>query len=168
MKYIFVGKIIGTHGIKGEVKVKSDTNFKNERYKKNNILYLDYKNEKIDIKINSHRIHKNLDLITFNDITNINDVLQYVNCDIYVDKESLSDLGENEFYYDDLVGLNVVDQQGINIGIVIDINEVPQGEIIVVKKPDESQTLIPFIDEFIKEVDLKKKIIIISPIEGLI
>ena len=69
-----VGKIIGTPGIKGEVKVKADTSF--NRFETNNILYLKKNDQMIEIKINSHRKHKNHDLITFNNYKNINDVLE--------------------------------------------------------------------------------------------
>ena len=68
-----VGKIVGTHGIKGELKVKSDTSF--DRFKKGSKLYIDKKEE---ITVNSHRQHKGMELITINGLKDINDVLCYV------------------------------------------------------------------------------------------
>ena len=62
-----VGKIVGTHGIKGELKVKSDTSF--NRFEKGNKLYIDKTQE---IVINSHRQHKGMELITINNLNNIN------------------------------------------------------------------------------------------------
>ena len=168
MKYIEVGKIVGTHGIKGEVKVNSDSSFKDERYKVGNVLYLNDQDKMIKIEINSYRPHKNLDLITFNNHTNINDVLKYVNCSIYVDEADLTELEEDEFYFEDLIDSNVVDDKGNEIGKIIDINEVPQGEILVIKKANGGKALIPFVNEFIKEIDLENKIVIITPIEGLL
>ena len=101
MKYIEVGKIVGTHGIKGEVKVNSETSFKDQRYQVGNILYLNYQGEMMQITINSYRPHKSHDLITFNNLKNINDVLKFVNCEIFVKEEDLPDLDEDEFYYED-------------------------------------------------------------------
>ena len=66
-----VGKIVGTHGIKGELKVKSDTSF--NRFEKGNKLYIDKTQE---VTINSHRQHKGMELITINGLKNINDVLE--------------------------------------------------------------------------------------------
>ena len=60
MDYIYIGKIIGTHGIKGEVKVKSDSDFKTERFKENSILYVKRGEEMVKITINSHRVLINL------------------------------------------------------------------------------------------------------------
>lgn len=168
MNYNLVGHIIGTHGIKGEVKVKSETSFQDERYKKGNILYLDFQNQMIEITIDSHRFHKDFDLISFNNITNINDVLKYVGCNIYVNSESLSELAENEYYYNQLIGLEAFDEGGKKLGIIEDIEEVPQGILLVLKKPDQTESLIPFVGEFIKEINLDKKRIVIAVIEGLL
>lgn len=168
MEYLIVGKIVGTHGIKGEVKVKSDTSFKDERYKKGSILYLDFQNKKEQIKIDSHREHKNMDLITFNGYNNINDILKYVGCDVLVKKEDLKELEDGEYYYDDLIGLMAFETSGKKIGEVIDINEVPQGIILVIEKEDGKRALVPFVPYFIKDVDLEEEKIIIEPIEGLL
>ena len=66
MKYLLVGKIIGTHGIKGEVKVKTDSGFKEDRYRKGSVLYAKVDGKMEQICVDSHREHKNLDLIKFN------------------------------------------------------------------------------------------------------
>ena len=97
MKLILLGKIVGTHGIKGEVKILSDSDFKKERFRVGNKLYLKIKNNNLPITINSYRVHKGLDLITFNDLNNINDVLNYVGLELYVDYSSELPLKENEY-----------------------------------------------------------------------
>lgn len=168
MKYAYVGTIIGTHGIRGEVKVKSETSFREERYQVNNLLYLDYQNQMITIRIDSYRRHKDLDLISFNGFKNINDVLKYVNSDLYVDSDARENLGEGEYYFDDLIGLEAVDEAGIHLGTVSDILEVPQGQILVLEKSDKSEAMIPFADEFIRKVDFEHHQIVIAVIEGLL
>lgn len=156
-----VGKIVGTHGIKGELKVKSDTSF--DRFKKGNILYIE-KEEKIII--NSSRVHKGLHLITINGLTNINDVLMYVNKNIYVPHDR-SELEEGEYYYEDLIGLICYDSNKEEIGEVIDLQEVPQGLILEIRGKEKT-ILIPYVDEFIEEIDLDNKKILINEIEGLL
>lgn len=156
-----VGKIVGTHGIKGELKVKSDTSF--NRFKKGNVLYIE-KEEKIII--NSSRVHKGLHLITINGLTNINDVLMYVNKNIYVPHDR-SELEEGEYYYEDLIGLICYDSNKEEIGEVIDLQEVPQGLILEIRGKEKT-ILIPYVDEFIEEIDLDNKKILINEIEGLL
>lgn len=156
-----VGKIVGTHGIKGELKVKSDTSF--NRFEKGNKLYID---KTICITIDSHRQHKGMDLITINGLTNINDVLCYVGKDIYV-PHNRDELGEGEYYYEDLIGLDCYDSKNNYIGPIKDLQEVPQGLILEIQGKDKT-ILIPFVDEFIEKIDLQNKVIKINEIEGLI
>lgn len=157
-----VGKIVGTHGIKGEVKVKSETDF--NRFKKGNILYIRKEGKDIEIVIDSHRVHKGLDLITFNNKTNINDVLEYVDCDIYT-KHEKSDLEEGEYFIEDLVGLKLYTTTGEYLGEVTDMLIVPQGYILEAKD-NKKKVLIPFVEEYIK--DITEDRVIVEVIEGLI
>jgi 16S rRNA processing protein RimM len=168
MKYLLVGKIIGTHGIKGEVKVKTDSGFKEDRYRKGSVLYAKVDGKMEQIIVDSHREHKNLDLIKFNNYQNINEVLKYISSDIFVNRDSLVDLEEDEYYYDDLIGMSVYNQEKQKIGIVEDINEVPQGEILVIRKENGKKALVPFINEFVSKVNLEEDFIVIIPIEGLL
>ena len=161
MRLLECAKILTTHGIKGEVKIKIITDDLN-RFNKGNILYVG--DEKEVITINSFRMFKGMGLITINNITNINDVLKYIVKSIYVDTDMYDD---DSIYYDDLIGCNVFDK-GKLIGICEDVMEVPQGEILVIKLENGKQGFVPFVDEFIKEIDIEKKQIDIESIEGLL
>ncbi len=158
MRLLECAKIVTTHGIKGEVKIKIITDDLN-RFTKGNILYL---NESESIKVDSFREFKNMGLLTFNGITNINDVLPYIGKTIYVDTED-----DEDIYYDDLIGCKVFDYQK-EIGIVFDVMEVPQGEILCIKLHNQKEAYVPFVDEFIKEIDIENKQIYIESIEGLL
>ena len=162
MKYLEVGKIVTTHGIRGEVKIKVITD-NLSRFEKGSILYIGEAKEQIIV--DNYRVQKNMVLLSFNGITNINDVLKYVNQMLYVDIDEVRD--EDEIYYDDLIDCIVlVDEQVI--GVVTDVIEVPQGEILQIKKQNGKNVLVPFVDEFIVSVDIENKKIVIDPIEGLI
>lgn len=156
-----VGRIIGTHGIKGELKVKSDTSF--NRFEKGNKLYIDKTKE---VVINSHRQHKGMELITINGLTNINDVLDFVGKDLYV-PHNREELEDGEYYYEDLIGLNCYDSSNNLIGPIIDLQEVPQGILLEVKG-NKKTILIPYVDVFIKEIDIENNKIYINEIEGLL
>ena len=166
MKYLEVGKIVAPHAIKGEVKVLITTSLPDVRFKRGNTLYVLFDKEYKEIKIDTFRMHKGMALISFNGITNINDVLEYVDKTIYVDKEALNALDDDNYYYDDLIGLSAYNEETL-IGEVIDVMEVPQGAILVIKNGDK-ESLVPFVDEFIDSVDLENGKIYINPIEGLL
>lgn len=167
MKYVLLGKVVSTHGIKGEIKIKSDTSFKQERYKKGNTLYFKKDNKYIPFKVDTFREHKNLDLIRFDGYDNINQVLEYVGLEVYVNYKDIDSLDENSYYYDELISLEVYTMEEEHIGKVIEIREVPQGIILEIQT-NEKIVLVPFVDEFIKEVDVKEGKIFIEPIEGLL
>lgn len=167
MKYVLLGKVVSTHGIKGEIKIKSDTSFKEERYKKGNTLYFKKDNTYVPFKVDSFREHKNLDLIRINGYDNINQVLEYVGLEVYVNYKDVDSLDENSYYYDELISLEVYTMEEDYIGKVIEIREVPQGIILEIQT-SEKIVLVPFVDEFIKEVDVVEGKIFIEPIEGLL
>lgn len=169
MKYLLVGDIVSTHGIKGEVKVNIVTDDLS-RFNVGNTLYILKDNNYEKITISSFRLHKNMALITFNNIKDINDVISYIKLGIYVDKDEAPKLEEGSYYYDDLIGLDVIDINNDNnkIGKVVDVVEVPQGCILRIKKVNGKQALVPYVEEFIKKVDLDNNVIEIASIEGLI
>ena len=166
MKYLIVGKIVTTHGIKGEVKIKVETDDLS-RFEKGNKLYLgtDEKNIKQEIIIDNVRYQKNMILLSFNNIQNINDVLEYVGLNLYVDIDEVR--VDGEIYYDDLIDCTCFVGEE-KIGVVTDVMEVPQGEILRIKLNSGKKVLVPYVDEFIESVDIDKKEIIINPIEGLL
>ena len=85
-----IGKIVNTHGIKGEVKVLTDSDFTDERFQKGQLIKVKHKNEEIPFTIASHRIHKKFHLLTFEGIHNINDIEYLKGCKIFQDEENES------------------------------------------------------------------------------
>lgn len=161
--YYLVGRIINTHGIKGELKVINESNF--ERFFIGSELYLKKDDKYIKITITSVRVHQGYYLITINNLFNINDVLAYVGLNIYTDKHEA--LKEGHYYFDDLIGCTVFSEDGSKIGIVLDIMENPTQDVLEIDT-GKKIALIPFVEEFIKDVDIENKTIIVHLIEGLI
>ena len=158
---IYIGKIINTFGIKGELKIYSESDFIEHRYRKGAKIYIDNK-EHI---VSSFRIHQNLVLITIDEIKDINQVLQYVGKDIYASSNDNPELEEDEYYLDDLIGLKVYNQHNEYLGIVNDFLDLPQGEVMEILTDKNKKILIPFVDDFIIEITDEE--IIIEEIEGL-
>ena len=161
--YYLVGRIINTHGIKGELKIINESDF--DRFKVGNTLFILKDNKYEEVKISSVRYHQNFVLITINGLNNINDVLKYVGLDIYTDKHE--ELEDGHYYFDDLIGCLVYDEDNNKIGVVKDIMENPTQELLE-RDTGNKIALVPFVDEFIMDVDIKNKNIIIHIIEGLL
>lgn len=163
MEYIYIGEIISTHGLKGELKIRSDFRYKESIFKKGFKLYIN--NRKEEVEINSYRKYKGFDVVTFVDRLDINDVLGFKGEKAYINKDDLV-LNENEFLDDQLIGLNCYDQKDL-IGEVIEIINNGATDIFVVNKNDKNY-FIPYVKEFIDKIDIENKIIYINNIKGLI
>lgn len=164
-----VGKIVNTHGIRGEVRVMSSTDFPEERFKKGNQLAV-FDGEKLIemVKVSSHRTHKNFDLLTFEGMANINDVEKYRNFLLKVNKEHLSELEENEFYYHEIIGCTVFSSEGQEIGEVTEILATGANDVWEVTPTKGKKHYIPYIAEVVKEIDLENQKIVIDVMEGLL
>ncbi|MDD3187270.1 MAG: ribosome maturation factor RimM [Bacilli bacterium] len=156
MEYIYVGKIVNTHGIKGEVKITSDFKYKSNAFIQGISLFIGSNHEKQVIA--SYRYHKIYDMITFEGINDINDVLKYKNSSVYVKKE---DINIDGLINDDLIGFKVY--MNNLIGEVEDIKKGVRYDYLLV-----SGNLIPNLPAFINKIDEGKKEIYLNNWEGLI
>lgn len=164
MDYIYIGKIVNTHGIKGELRMISNFKYKDLVFVKEMSIYIG--DQKIKETIESYRPHKKFDMITLEGYNNINEVLKYVGKDVYVERKALK-LSEDEFLDEDLIGLEVYADNNF-IGTVNGIISNSSNDLISIITYDNKEVLIPYIDVFIKEIDLKNKKIVVNLIEGLI
>lgn len=164
MNYYKCGHIMTTHGLKGDLKIKNLSDF--ERFKKGNQLYILHNDEYIPVIVNKVSTYKgDTLLVSFKDLLDINLVEKYHSDDIYVsDTEREADELDGDYYYSDLVGKNVVNQNGDARGKVLEIKELPQCDYLVVQYNGKN-LLVPFIDEFV--LDVTDNDIVINEIEGL-
>lgn len=162
MKYLSIGKVVNTHGIKGELRLLSNFKYKDKVFIKGMNIYIG--KEKIKETINTYRHHKNFDMITLDGYNNINDVLKYKGSIAYINEDDLQ-LNDNEYLDNELIDLDVYKDETI-IGKVSFIEYVGNNKILGIKTK-EKEVMIPFRDEFVL-VDIKNKKVIITPIEGMI
>lgn len=165
MDYVTVGVIVNTHGLKGMVKVKSFTDFLEERYQQGMTLYIAFKQDMVPVTVQSYKTVKGLEHIQFEEFTDINQCEKYKGCELLISKEFIHELPEDEFYFDELIGMDVY-AEGL-IGTCVDVRDLPRGELLVVKTVDKD-VLIPFNKQFIKNVDKERRIISIIVWEGLL
>lgn len=158
MKFINIGKIVNTHGIKGELRILSKFRYKDKVFKNGMKLYIG--KSKKEFTINTYRFHKIFDMVTFNGFNNINDVEYLKGEFVYINEDDLS-LSSNEFLSENLIGFTVYIGDK-NVGKVTNIIDTPANEVIKV-----DDILIPYVKDFIKKIDTDNKVLYINDIRGL-
>ena len=169
MKLLTLGKIIKTKGLDGTFKVNSSTDFAEERYQKGNKVYIeDIRTKELkEVTVRRYYFDQGFDYVSFEEIPTIDDATPLVNSLILVDKNSLPPLEEDEYYFDDLEGCKVT-VKGKHIGKVSKVEDYNGRRSLRVILSNKKQILIPFVDQFIKEVSIEKKSIEVELIEGMI
>ena len=162
MDYVYIGKIVNTHGIKGELRIRSNFELKDIVFKPGFTLYIGEGH--VAEEIVTYRPHKEFDMVTFKGYDNINQVLNYLKMNVYVKRSDL-DLAKDEYILDDLLGFSV-EESGETLGKVEEI--VYNGINILLSVVGEKSFYIPISGDFIKKVDLEKGIIETAGAKGLI
>lgn len=122
MEYFDVGKVVNTHGIKGEVRVISITNTPEDRYYEGAPLtWFGTDGSQEELTVRSHRVHKNFDLLTFENYYNINQVEKFVGGMLRISEDYLLELPDNTFYIHEVIGSRVIDDTGEEVGKVKEI-----------------------------------------------
>ncbi|MEK4024196.1 ribosome maturation factor RimM [Sporosarcina sp. FSL W7-1283] len=170
MEWFNVGKIVNTHGIKGEVRVMSTTDFPDERYAVGSELAIFMPKSKtpIYVKVASHRKHKNFNLLTFEGYPTINDVEKLRDGIVKVSEKELTELEENEFYYHEIIGCRVITETGEDIGKVTEIIETGANDVWTVTPAEGKPHYIPYIEDVVKDIDIEEQVITIELMEGLL
>ncbi len=156
MEKIKIGKLVNTHGIKGEVRIISNFEYKNKLFIIGNHLYID--NE--ELTINSYRVHKNFDMVTFKEYNYINDILKFKGKDVYASKEEIN-LKKDELLIEDYIGLKCIYEEK-EIGYISDVITGSNRLFLINGK------YVPFNENFIEKVDIDKKEIHLKNLEGLL
>lgn len=157
MNLINIGKIVNTHGIKGELRIISNFRHKNLVFKKDMKFYINKK----EYVVNTYRHHKIFDMVTFVGLNNINDVEFLKGSKVFVNEEDIK-LVDNKLFSFKLIGFSVI-IDGNSIGEISEILNTPANEVIRVGKH-----LIPYVDEFIEKIDEKDKKLYIKNMKGLL
>lgn len=161
MELIRIGTIVNTQGLKGDVRIYPDTDYR-ERFEELEYLHVEGLDEKFYIE--KVRYKKNLAIIKFKGLDHINDVEKYMNLIVYTEKLDL----EDRVYVKDIIGMKLIDHLKGEIGVLIDVIQNPAHDLYLVKTTDGRDVLIPVVDEFVKEIDMEKRIINVTLIEGLV
>lgn len=159
MEYVCIGKLVNTHGIKGEVKLLSNFEYKDKAFVVGMNFYIGEDKEKVTV--NSYRHHKVFDMVTFKEYNYINDVLKFKNKLVYVLKPDLA-LDNNSILDRDYIGMNAY-YEGVLVDKVKDIIDNNGYKLMLI-----GTKFVPFNKEFISSVSVTKKELILKNVEGLL
>lgn len=162
-----VGVITTTHGVRGEVKVFPTTDDAN-RFKKLKNVILDTGKEQLDLEIAQVKFFKNLVILKFKGIDNINDIEKYKGKSLYVTRENAVKLKKNEYFIADLIRLKAVSEDGTELGKITDVLQTGANDVYVVQQEDGQEVLIPAIRDCVLNVDLEAGIMTLHLLDGLL
>lgn len=162
MKYVLVGRLVNTHGLKGEVRILSEFKYKDRVFLPGMKIYIG--RDKVCEEIVSYRHHKIFEMIMMKGYNDINQVLKYKGEYVFVNKEDIL-LNPGEYLDEDIIGLSII-VDGEVMGVVKRIEKHSKNEILVVKSVDKNY-LIPYNFDIIENVDLEKKEMSVKNIQGL-
>ncbi len=161
-----VGVITSTHGIRGEVKVFPTTD-DNSRFQQLQDCFIEYKDAFVPVKAKGCKFFKNMVILQFEGMDNINDVEQYKQCKLYVDREHAVPLEKDEYFVTDLIGLQVVSEDGKELGTLKEIIPTGANDVYVVVDDSGRELLLPAIKECILFVDMERKMMRVHLLKGL-
>ena len=163
-----IGVFSNTHGVRGEIKVFPTTDdIKRFDYLKE--VVMDCKKDGMKaFTVSSVKYFKNLVILKFKDVDNINDIEKYKGADIFVTRENAIPLEEDEFYIADIIGAKVVSDEGDELGELTDVLQTGANDVYVVKMKNGKDGLFPAIPDCIKDVDVENKILTVHIMPGLL
>jgi 16S rRNA processing protein RimM len=164
---VLIGKIVGVHGVKGDVKVKPESDVFERQMESLKEIPIYRGTKKENLKIESMKPYKDLYIVKFEGVNDRTAAEERIGSEIWIDKSNQVELEEGEYYFSDLLGCKVITEDGREIGKIAEILEQPASHVLEVEKPDGKRILIPFIEQFVKEIDLENKKIVVSLLEGM-
>lgn len=147
MNNTLIGKIVGTHGVKGEVKLRSDFELKDQAFKVGNRVII----RGLEYEIERYRVHKDFDMLTFKGYNDINQILDLKGAKVYIKREDLN-LSNDEYVLNDLINMTIMCEDK-EMGIVEDYN-TGMNPLLVVNYADKMY-YIPLKGDFIEKVSLE-------------
>ncbi|MDR6552844.1 ribosome maturation factor RimM [Paenibacillus qinlingensis] len=167
-KLVTVGKVVNSHGIRGELKIVPETDFPERFDVGNSLIIVDSQNKQTPVTVKTSRLHKNVFIVLFSQFSNINDVEKFKGSLIKIEAKNQKPLEEGEYYYREIIGCKVVTEDEQELGLISEILTPGANDVWVVSLPKGKQLLLPVIDDVILKVDIPNKTIRIHLMEGLL
>lgn len=164
-----VGAIVGTHGLKGEVRVVSRTDFPELRFKKGSRLILSREHhDEQTLVIQSARLHNRVYIVSFEGLSSIEEVSGFKGHLLQVSRSDLPTLPEGEYFIRDLIGCQVFGDDEVYLGELVDVLTPGANDVYVVRKTDSPDLLLPAIPSCILGVNIEAKRMDVHVMPGLL
>lgn len=166
--FVSIAKVLNFHGINGELKL-GFTKGKEEQIQNLKEVFICSDGDYTSYKVSAVRFHKQFAIMKLKEFNNINEILGFKGESLYVPKSVVeSNLKQDEYLVDDLIGADVYNQNEEKVGTVKNIEENAAGSLLSITTTQKKNCLIPFVNQFVTKVDTKNKLIVINEIEGLL
>lgn len=164
-KYLRVGVITSAHGIKGEVNVFC-TSDDPKRFEKIDQVFID--DGKRALTVEGIKYFKNMTIIKFKEIPDRTEAEKYKSKDLLVDREHAEQLEEGEYFICDIIGAEVITDEGETLGTLIDVLQTGANDVYEVKMKNGKTVLLPKIDECVLNVDTDNCKVTVHMMPGLL
>ena len=162
----FFGKVTKTHGLKGEITIKLDvvnpSDFKDLRY-----LLIEQNKNLIPYFIENQKISGDKMFVQLQDVKTMEQAVVFLGKGVFLPNELLPELDDDDFYFKEIIGFTLIDEQKGEVGVISDVLEYPTQAVIQVMK-DGKEILIPVHDDILQKVNKKAKTLTVKAPEGLI
>jgi 16S rRNA processing protein RimM len=163
-----IGVFANTHGVRGEIKVFPTTEDIN-RFDYLKELVMDCGKEGMKtLEVSGVKYFKNMVILKFKGIDNINNIEKYKGAELYVTRENAIPLEDDEFYIADILGADVISDEGVRLGVLKDVMQTGANDVYVVKMENGKEVLFPAIPDCVKEVDVENKKLVLHVMKGLL
>jgi 16S rRNA processing protein RimM len=163
---ILLGKVSGTHGIRGELKISCYSGEYNTLMGLRTLLLKALNGDLLEVAVDSARFHGGRAIVKLKQFDSINEVSHLVGRELVINRSQLPEVEEGEYYWHDLIGLRVLLDDGSELGIIADIFATGSNDVYVVRS-ENREYLIPALEDVVREIDLAGRIMKVTPLEGL-
>ena len=166
-EYFEIGQIVNTNGLKGVLKINPFTD-DITRFNELKTVYISINKKLKEFEIETVRYAKNMVFLKLKGIDTVEEAENYRNLYIQINRENAAELEENSYYIADLIDCEVITDEQVNLGKIVDVFPTGSNDVYVVKDDMGKQVLLPAIKEVIKKVDVESKTVIVHLLKGLI
>ena len=165
-EFVTIGQIVTTHGIHGKLRVEYYNDEKTHFFSYRRIFLRDPSGRIESFAVLEARVHKKLLIVRLEGVNSIDEAERLVGFVVLIERATLAKLEEGEYYWTDLIGMEVVTDEGKPLGRLAEIIRTGGADVFVVTSGDK-EVLIPATEEAIKQVDVDAQRVVVHPIEGL-
>ncbi|HHW22157.1 MAG TPA: 16S rRNA processing protein RimM [Clostridiaceae bacterium] len=165
-EYLAVGKVVNTHGVRGELKVMPMTSDLS-RFEYLFFVTVNHGGDYREYRVQNCRIHKNFVLVKLKGIENMNEAEKLKGLELLVHRKHAKPLEEDEFYICDIIGMEVYEGDTF-LGILTDVLETGSNDVYIITDKDKNEILLPALKSVVEKVDLEGRRMQVKIPEGLL